>query len=138
MFESEATVRYGPGIRVIAEVDQGISDFYRSLIPKYYYANPQKYRAHITIVRTNKEFPLMDNWGKHEGKKILFQYDSYIHFDGLIFWLDAYSKDIGRIRQELGLPEYRDDRAYNGVLRDAYHISIANIKDQINGIHDKF
>lgn len=129
MFEAKGIVAYGPDIRVVARIDQGISDFYRSLIPKYYYAKPQRYRSHITIVRTGKETPnKMDYWGKHEGREITFSYDPYIHFDGVIFWLDAYSKEIGEIRQELGLPEYRDDRAYGGVLRNAYHISIANVK----------
>lgn len=131
MFESTATVRYGPDIRIIAEVDQGISDFYRSLIPKYYYANPMRYMAHITIVRTNKESPTdLKAWGKYEGLQIKFQYKSYIHFDGTYFWLNAYSEDIGAIRKELGLPIFRDDRAFGGVLRQEYHITIANTKEQ--------
>jgi|688.fasta_scaffold08426_15 hypothetical protein len=130
MFESQGIIHYGPDIRLIAEIDQGIGDFYRSLIPKYYYAKSLRYKSHITIVRTGKETPTnLDLWGRHEGRQITFQYDSYIHFDGVMFWLDAYSQEIGEIRQELGLPEYRDDRAYGGVLRTAYHISIANVKN---------
>lgn len=130
MFESEAIIQYGPGIRAVAEIDQGISDFYRSLIPKHFYANPQKYKAHITVVRTNLEVPKnMQFWEKHKGRKVKFSYDPNILFDGLIFWLDAYSQEIGEIRKELGLPEYRDDRDFGGVLRKAYHISIGNVKN---------
>lgn len=129
MYESKAIVHYGPDIRVIAEIDQNISDYYRSLIPKYYYAVPQRYRSHITIVRTKKESPSkLEFWGKHQGRQITFHYESYIYFDGTFFWLNAYSEEIGEIRQELGLPKYRDDRAFGGVLRNEYHITIANVK----------
>lgn len=131
MFESKAIVRYGPDIRVIAEIDQAISDYYRSLIPKYYYAAGQRYKSHITIVRTKKETPTnLQFWGKHEGRVITFQYDSYIHFEGKYFWLNCYSDEIGEIREELGLPKFRDDRAFGGLLRNEYHITIANIKKE--------
>lgn len=131
MYESQAIIKYGPNIRVIAEIDQNIGDYYRSLIPKYYYARGLRYQSHITIVRTNKETPTkMEFWGKHEGRVISFQYDPYIHFDRTYFWLNAYSEEIGEIREELGLSKFRDDRAFGGVLRNEYHITIANIKKE--------
>jgi hypothetical protein len=130
MYESSGLIQYGPGIRAIAIIDQGISDFYRSLIPKYYNAKPQKYKSHITIVRNGKEYPLnMNCWGKYDGCTIKFLYDPEIKTDGKYFWLDAQSEDIGKIRQELGLPFYRDDRYFGGVMRKEYHITIANTKD---------
>lgn len=129
LHESRAIVRYGPDIRVIAEIDQSICDYYRSLIPKYFNAIGQRYGAHITIVRTHKETPtILDYWGKHEGRVICFQYASCIHFDGRYFWLNAYSEEIGEIRKELGLPKFRDDSVFGGVVRSEYHITIANIK----------
>lgn len=122
-YESTGTVFYGPGIRAVVEIDEGIINFYRSLIPKYYTIKPQKYKAHITIVRLNIEKPTnMEPWGKYEGEKIKFSYSPRIKNDLTYFWLDSYSEDIERIREELGLPKYRVDR-------QEYHITIANLKN---------
>lgn len=130
LFKSQAVVKYGPGIRAIAEIDQNISDYYRSLIPKYFYAKSQAYPAHITIVRTNKENPTnMEYWGKYEGEKINFEYDPIIQRDNKYFWLNAYSEEIGDIREELGLPRFRDDTWYGGEKRNEYHITIGNVKN---------
>ena len=133
MFQTTAIVKYQSGPKAVAVIDQNISDYYRSLIPKYYYPNPQLYQAHITIVRTKKEVPAnLDLWGKHEGRKILIDYDPYIYYVQPYFYLNAQSNEIGDIREELGLPRFRDDRAFGGVLRYEYHITIANTKQ--NGI----
>lgn len=129
MFQSTATVKYGPGLKAIAIIDQNIASYYRSLIPLYYYAQPQLYQAHITIVRLNKETPAnLDLWGKYDGKIINFQYDPTIQYDGKYFFLNAQSKDIGDIREELGMTRFRDDRPFGGLLRSEYHITIANTK----------
>jgi hypothetical protein len=126
---AKAIVAYDENIQAVANIDQNISDYYRSLIPKYYYAKPQKALAHITIVRKKKETPnKMEFWRKHEGRIITYQYEPIIQTDGIYFWLNAYSSEIGYIRQELGLPQYRDDRFYGGVQRNEYHITIGNNK----------
>jgi len=128
-FQGTAIVKYGPGIKASADIDQNISNYYRSLIPKYYNVKPQMYPAHITIVRLNKEQPtIMENWGKYEGKKISFEYDANVQRDDKYFWINAYSEDIGDIREELGLPRYRDDTAFGGIKRNEYHITIGNVK----------
>jgi hypothetical protein len=122
MFESFGTIKYGPDLQVVAEIDQSISDYYFSLIPKYYYANRQMYKAHITVVRIKKETPInLEYWLKHENRKISFIYNSEINFDGTYFWLKAQSQEIGEIRKELGLNRFR-----NGF--DCYHITIGNVK----------
>ena len=130
MFESKGVIRYGPGIRLVADIDQEISNYYFSLIPKYYCAKPQAYKAHITIVRLNKETPTkIKNWNKYEGKIISFFYDSLIQNDEKYFWINAYSDEIGKIREELGLPKFRDDSwLQGGIKRNEYHITIGNIK----------
>lgn len=129
MYQSQGIVSYGPGIKAVALIDQGISDFYRSLIPKYYNVKPQKHKAHITIVRSGKETPInLEFWEKYQNCKIDFYYDNTIQTDGTYFWLNVQSEDIGKIRKELGLPKFRDDRIFGGVLRNEYHITIANIK----------
>lgn len=129
MYYSIGVVEYGPGLKVVAVIDQEIAEFYRNLIPKYYNVKPQKYKAHITIVRENKESPKnMEFWGKYQGEKVEFFYNNDIQTDGVYFWLDALSEDIGKIREELGLSKFRDDRGFGGNLRSAYHITIANTK----------
>lgn len=123
MFSSKGILRYGPGIRLIISIDSEIVNYYRSLIPKHYYVSPQKYSAHVTIVRTGKEHPpKMEAWGKHEGSIIPFDYDPEIHCDGPYWYLNATSTKIGEIRQELGLPEFRFSD------RQCYHISLGNTK----------
>lgn len=128
IYSSTAIVKY-ENDKVYALVDQQISDYYRSLIPKYIYVQPQKYKAHITIVRSGKERPLNINcWGKHEGLGIKFEYNSEIKSDSLYFWLDVFSNDIGNIREELGLERFRNDIAFGGIQRTSYHITIGNKK----------
>jgi hypothetical protein len=122
MFESIGTLQYGPGIKAIILIDQQIAEYYRTMIPKYMYAKPQMYPAHITVVRLNKESPAnMQLWGKYQNNKITFCYDNTIRVDWKYYYLDAFSDQIGEIREELGLPKYRDRRT-------SYHITIGNIK----------
>lgn len=122
LLESEGILQYGPGIKAILLINQQIVDYYYTLIPKYKYVKPQMYPAHITIVRLNKESPTnMLAWGKYQSEKIKFQYDNEIKSDGKYYYLDTYSDMIGEIREELGLPKYRDNK-------DSYHITIGNTK----------
>jgi len=130
LHKSNAIVQYGPKLKAIAIIDQSISNYYRTLIPKYKNVKAQAYQAHITIVRLNKETPLnMEFWGKYQNKNIVFEYSPIIQNDDIYYWLDAYSLDISKIRIELGLPEYRDDTKFGGIKRNSYHITIANTKN---------
>lgn len=129
MYEADGILQYGPGGRAVVWIDQGINDFYRKLIPKYCYPQPQMYPAHITVVRIKKESPKnMDVWGKYEGEVIQYSYDPTIRFDGTYFYLNAYSERIGDIREELGLPRFRFGEL--GSDKCSYHTSIANVKNQ--------
>jgi len=123
VFSSTGILHYGPGIRVIVAIDQGIVNYYRSLIPKYHGVHPQKYPAHITVIRTGREQPpQMDIWGQHQGEIVVFQYHPEIHCDGSYWHLNATSQRIGEIREELGLPKFRFRE------RECYHISLGNTK----------
>lgn len=123
MFSSTGILHYGPGIRIILNIDQGIVDYYRNLIPKYHGVQPQKHAGHVTVVRTNLEQPTnMAAWGKHQGETVSFEYNPEIQHDGTYWFLNAASQRIGEIREELGLPRFRfADRHY-------YHISLGNNK----------
>lgn len=128
VFNSKGILRYGPGIRAIVEVDQGISNFYRKLIPKYNYVQSQMYPAHITVVRTAKEIPTnMSVWGKYEGQEIPFTYDNHVYNDKTYWYLNVQSDRIGDIREELGLPRFRSGEL--GADRKSYHITIGNSKN---------
>ena len=129
LFHDKGIFRYGPGVRAIVEVDQGISDYYRKLIPKYYYVQSQMYKAHITVVRTEKESPKnMNVWGKYEGEEIPFTYDNHVYNDANYWYLNVQSDRIGDIREELGLPRFRFGEI--GSNRNGYHITIANNKNK--------
>lgn len=108
---------------VICEISQGILQFYYSLIPKYYYANRQANKAHITVTRLGKEEPDRRHWKYKDGKLIEFFYSSYIYFDHPYFLLKAYSDEICDIREKLLLPRYRPPHMW-------HHITIGNVKEQ--------
>lgn len=127
-WESEGRLEYGPGLRAVVWVDQEISNLYRKLIPKYYYAQPQLYNAHITVVRLRLETAKnMDVWNRYNLETVPFIYDTEVHFDGTYFYLNVQSEKIGDIREELGLPRFRFGEL--GADKRCYHISIGNVKN---------
>lgn len=105
----------------VAYVDDELARYYRSLVPKSIKLNKQRYQSHLTIVRKNAEFPTkLENWEKHAGQTIDIWYNPEVGTCGTYYWLTAQSLDIGKIREELGLPKYR--------YGDTYHITIGNVK----------
>ena len=112
---------------LVAYVDKSLVNYYYSLIPKYKYAQRQMYPPHITVVRLGIEVTNKIKWAqsqaKYNGATITFTYDGLIHFKSPYYFIKVWSNDIGRIRMELGLPQYRD--SFN-----CYHISIGNIKEK--------
>jgi hypothetical protein len=129
-YNGEGVLEYGPDIRIVVWIDRNLADYYRSLIPKYKYVQPQKYPPHITVVRTGKEQPTnMTVWNKYQGQSIPFTYDNEVHTDGKYFYLNAWSDRIGEIRQELGLSKFRfSDEGINDHRSGNYHITIGNVK----------
>lgn len=119
------------GYRVILETQDDLSDYYRSLIPKYIEIRPQKYNSHISIVR--KEIPLiLENWGKFDGQEIKFLYNNYINFDNRYFWLNCFSKDLETVRTSLGLElknHSSDNYLLEGYLK-RFHLTIGNKKEK--------
>lgn len=108
---------------VVCEISQGIVDFYYSLIPKYYYANRQANKAHITVSRLGKEEPGRRHWKYRDGQYVEFFYDSYVYFDHPYFFLKAYSDEICEIREKLFLPRHR-------LPFKCHHITVGNVKEQ--------
>jgi len=132
LYKSTGRLHYrkeGNSVGVSVSVDQGMSEFYRSLIPKYLPSNRQKYPAHITVVRIHKERPKdMKFWGVHEGKQIDFSYSSYIHEGSLYWWLNAFSTELEEIRRELGLPVTSEYTRPPEGFAKCFHITLSNKK----------
>mgnify|MGYP003432516890 FL=1 len=116
---------------VVAYVDQGIVDFYRSLIPKSKYVTRQRYSAHVTIVREEKDFPpnKQSFWNKHEGETIQLEYNSVVRNSQAYYWLDVVSKDIEMIREELGLENRVYDLEPPVGYAKLFHITLGNTKN---------
>jgi hypothetical protein len=128
-YQSEGVLEYNSEGRAVVWIDQGISDLYRKLCPKYYYVQPQMYPAHITVVRKRLEIPKnMDVWNKYQGEKVPFEYEDVIRTDGTYFFLNILSERIGEIRLELGLPKFRFSEL--GSDKGCYHTSIGNVKHE--------
>lgn len=129
-FETTGKVQYYSEY-LVAYVDQGIADFYRALIPKSRCVTRQRYPAHTTIVREGIDFPPNKQavWNKHEGSVIELRYNSIIRNSQNYYWLDVVSKDIERIREELGLQNKVYDMEPPEGYAKLFHITLGNIKN---------
>ena len=130
MFTSSGIIQYSKDLsnptplRLLT--DPGLSDYYRSFIPKWLRHVKPGYAPHISIVR--KEIPIdLSTWGKHEGETVEFKYSNYIHTDGKYFWLNVFSYRLEEIRSGLGLPLWGSNHLvyYN----QTWHITIGNRKN---------
>ena len=103
--------------------DKEIGNYYYSLIPKYKNARRQAYDSHITIVRDfESALCCHDLWDNHRWEIIPFEYEPIIYESPPYFFLKCWSEDIGKIREELKLPKYREGF-------DCYHMTVGNIKE---------
>lgn len=112
--------------KLIVEVDSEISNYYRSLIPKYCRVNRQRYTPHISVVREESIIHL-DRWNLLQGKTVICWYNNVIFNDETYFWLEVNSLDLQTIRVKLGLtPTNRITRSPNG--EHSFHITLGNTK----------
>ena len=130
LFESHGIIHYdnsGQNLKLIVEVDQSIADYYRALCPKWLKIKPQKYGAHISVVR-NEVPPNIQYWNKYEGKDIKFFYENFIYGGQVYYWLNVFCTELEDVRAELGLAvtsEYT--RPPEGFLK-CFHMTIGNVK----------
>jgi len=132
LYESKGILRYSivPLIKLTVDVDQGILDYYRAMLPKAVRLNLQRYNAHISVVR--KEIPPnMDVWGKHEGQEVDFQYENVVYNGAVYYWLNAFSKRLEEIRIELGLlVDSPFTRPPDGLAK-TFHMTLGNTKQLV-------
>ncbi len=113
--------------KLILQVDSGLADFYRSLIPKYLHVKPPMFEPHVSIIR-NTIAPLnMNVWDKYQGKSIDFKYEAYIYNDELYYWLNVICPELEYIRKELGMEPY-GDVTLSPDGQHLYHVTLANLK----------
>ena len=130
MNQSSGTLEYsikGDYYRLVVLVDPELHRFFRSTIPKYYICKPQRYAPHITVVRG--ETPCTDAWDRHAGALVNFEYDPYLHHDGMYWWFNCYSDLLTSVRLELGLAaSHKLTSPPDGT--ECFHSTIGNSKKE--------
>jgi hypothetical protein len=126
MFKSFGKLIYSNG-RCIVQVGNGLSDFYRSLIPKHIKYNRPRYPAHITVVRTGIETAKLSEWGYKHNKTLKFTYDPYVWIGKKYIFLDSFCEELEEVRDRLGLPRHRIPHPL-GMNYSCFHITLANRK----------
>jgi hypothetical protein len=132
MFLGKGKLHYNDedGFRLVANVGQELSDYYRSLIPSYCRAKKPGWPAHITVVRPEKEIPpLIRYWDNYEGEEIELIYDSYILEGNGYYWLNCWSKRLETIRTELGLPNISKYSLMPTEFCKTFHITIGKYEE---------
>ena len=127
LYRTYGTLKYETdGYKVYLEVDKELTNYYRSLIPKYYNIVKPSYTPHITLCRTGFEVPTnLNNWKYGEYILFPYRYMPVIREDESFFWLDCFSIHLEHIRRKLGLPvDSRNPPRYTGYRR-TFHITIA-------------
>jgi hypothetical protein len=119
MFTSVGCLKYVPN-KLTLEVDQVVADYYRALLPKWIRNNPQKFPAHVSVVRRETP-PRAEHWGRYEGELVEFRYSNVVEFDETYVWLNVECERLKEVRVELGLNAYP-------WWRNRYHVTIANFK----------
>ncbi len=123
---AEGTLVYGENwwVRVL-DIDRGIIDYY-AWLTKRYGLPVMKSRPHITVVR-GEEPPNKDVWGRYAGP-ITFWYSQNVRTDnGFHAWLDIWSEELFKLREELGLPS-RPHRELNGILVPrGWHLTLGRL-----------
>jgi hypothetical protein len=129
LYKSTGVLRYSEtGLNLRLDVDQGISDYYRALVPKWINLNRQAYPAHISLVR-KEVVPNMDVWRRHEGERIEFCYSPHIHHGKVYYWLNCFCTRLEEIRLELGLPVSSEYTLPPEGWTKCFHMTIGNLKE---------
>jgi len=133
MYSTYGTIRYNDddGFRLTVEVDQDLSNYYRSLIPKHLKVNRPRWPAHVTVVRPEKESPpKIRYWGDYEGEQIDFLYNPYVFCDKGYYWLEVWCSRLETIREELGLPVISRYTLPPSGFKKCFHCTIGNYKEK--------
>lgn len=130
MFSSIGKLKYYDNpCKLIVEVDQGLSDYYRTLLPKWFIVNRQRYGAHITVIRSECEIPVhMEHWRKYDEQPIEFFYEPAVKWGKVYYWLNIFCVKLEDIRLELGLPVVSEWTLPPEGFVKCFHMTIGNCK----------
>lgn len=116
-----------PIIKLVLQIDQDLSNFYRKLIPKYLHVNPQAYKAHVSVIMRGINPPNMQFWEKYQNHVVDFEYCSWIFSDEKYYWLSVVSPELEKIRNELGIESVPKPFLNKG-QQHIFHMTIGNTK----------
>lgn len=128
MFRATGIIKYYNNWVMAWLVEDDLLKYYRTLLPKAWGVCPPMRPAHVSIVRLFESVPNRKAWGKYEGQSIVLEYEPGIQSNGLYYWLDTWSDEVGFIRRSLGLSTFRENNGYSSF--NNYHITIGNVKCQ--------
>lgn len=113
---------------VIVDCDPQIQHYYFSLLPKSLRYSPQKYPAHISVMRGKYEIPNQKRWAEFHGDTVNYLYSPVIKFGEIYCWIDCYSLDLELLRESLNL--YVIDRFTTppAPFKKTFHMTIGNRK----------
>lgn len=111
---------------MIAWIDGDLDKYYRALLPKAIYIKSPMNKPHVSVVRKFEE-PNHERWGEHEGETVVVDVIPGVNTDGVYYWLDCFSDEVGYLRRRLGLSTFRDDDDSYSIY-NCYHITIGNVK----------
>jgi len=111
--------------RLALDVDPGIVQVARALVPKHVRLQQTRFKPHLSVVReTVMTSPI---WGRHDGEEVRFRYSTEIFWDETYYWLQADSPRLREVRIELGLKPMAW-YTYPPDLADTFHCTIGNLK----------
>lgn len=129
MIRSSGTLSYSAGepFRLVVDVDQGLVDMYRALVPPYVRLRRQRWPAHITVVR-NEPILCRGPWAAHQGATVEFEFDPVVAHDLTYHWLNVTCPRLSELRIELGLtPSSALTRPPDG--SEFFHITLGNTRE---------
>lgn len=114
--ETAGTIKYDPPrpknspYWCVAEVDKGITAYYRSLFEKFFkvplYA--PAFDAHVSILR-GMPTPRMDtHWGYLDNTDVVIQYDHRIWYNEQHVWINTYFPEYFKIREYYEVPKWNE------------------------------
>jgi hypothetical protein len=117
--------------RVVLKIAQDLADYYRALIPPQYKTYRQGWAAHITVVRPEfdvpKKFDSLD-----ASEKIEFIYSPNLESGRGFYWINAWSKRLESIREELGLINVSKYLLIPSGYNKTFHCTVARYDNLTN------
>ena len=114
MFTSTGILQYDPGQGLkhfdphwaLLLCDDEVSRYYAWHLKKHgveIYSNDKGlWKTHLSVMK-GEPVPNPEAWNKYQDYEIEYHYNHFIRYDnGKHAWVDVYSEDLSKIREELG------------------------------------